>query len=322
MLVDEPVQPWDVRYSLLGIGSQERVFSEGVTEWQGHIGICDNRVEHWLEEGQAGARTPGWSTKGCWTWVLAGGMERRKLSENKNAWVVKGVCNSQRAELRVDPRLCARGQRMTVPFSETRCIEWTFLGRRVIRTLEISDRRLREFGGGRKSFQLPRNLRRLHGRGCIWMGRSWTYGVGEVGAAAKAKTVWSGLMHLSFHSPVSTGMWGQGQSTMLTCGSESTRAPCCVVCWACGSGSLMSGLGMWTLRTNWSLEESPGKSEQSPLLVEPLSFAHFVMVSFLCAGFSGLHLRNKYLGKDTTLKLPANVGFQTWDHDEISREAF
>lgn len=46
---------------------------------------------------------------------------------------------------------------------------------------------------------------------------------------------------------------------MWTCGSESTLAQCYVACWACGSGSLMSGLGMWTLQTNSNLEESPGK---------------------------------------------------------------
>lgn len=53
----------------------------------------------------------------------------------------------------------------------------------------------------------------------------------------------------------------------LTCALESTRAPCCVACWAFGSGSLMSGLGTWTLRTNLSLEASRGKPEQRPLLL-------------------------------------------------------
>lgn len=83
----------------------------------------------------------------------------------------------------------------------------------------------------------------------------------------RAPAAHSGLMCVSLYSSMSTGMCGQGRSMTLTCALESTQAPCCVACWAFGSGSLMSGLGTWTLRTNLNLEASPGKPEQSPLLL-------------------------------------------------------
>lgn len=145
-------------------------------------------------------------------------------------------------------------------------IGWVGLQSKVIRTLESSGRRLRDFRGGRESLQPSGNPRRLHARGGSWMGRSWNYGVAKTRAAARAKGAHSGLMHMSLHSPMSTGMYGQGQSMMLTWGSEFTQAQCYVAFWDYGSGSLMSGLGMWTLQTNLNLEESRGKPKQSPLV--------------------------------------------------------
>lgn len=53
--------------------------------------------------------------------------------------------------------------------------------------------------------------------------------------------------------------WDHVRNTTSTCVLGSTLARSCVVCWDSGSGSLMSGPGMWTLPTNWSLEGSQGE---------------------------------------------------------------
>lgn len=80
---------------------------------------------------------------------------------------------------------------------------------------------------------------------------------------------------------------------MLTCGLESTRAQCCVACWVFGSGSLMSGLGMWTLRSKLESGGIPGKPS------EALSFNTyhwlFVTVGFSCAGGEVHIFRNRQL---------------------------
>lgn len=93
---------------------------------------------------------------------------------------------------------------------------------------------------------------------------------------------------------------------MLTCGSESTPARCCVACWAFGSGSLTSGLGMWTSRTNSNPEESLGKPERSPLLPDPRHVLT-VRVGLLRAKLRGVDPRGDDLGGDRTLKRCTNI---------------
>lgn len=92
----------------------------------------------------------------------------------------------------------------------------------------------------------------------------------------------------------------------LTCGSESTPARCCVACWAFGSGSLTSGLGTWTSRTNSNPEESLGKPERSPLLPDPRHVLA-VRVGLLRAKLRGVDPRGDDLGGDRMLKRCTNI---------------
>lgn len=55
-------------------------------------------------------------------------------------------------------------------------------------------------------------------------------------------------------------MWRSSWTSTWTWGSESTRAPSCVACLACRSGSLTSGLGMWASPTCWRPEGFQGES--------------------------------------------------------------
>lgn len=73
---------------------------------------------------------------------------------------------------------------------------------------------------------------------------------------------WADLVFLCVFNPLTkTGMLGQEQSMTLTCGLEYILDQCCVGYWAYGSGSLMSGHGMWILQTNSSQAEFLGKTE-------------------------------------------------------------
>ncbi len=47
------------------------------------------------------------------------------------------------------------------------------------------------------------------------------------------------------------GTCGSSWILTWTWGLGSTQAPCCVVCWACKSGSLTSGPGTWASPTCW-----------------------------------------------------------------------